>query len=1093
MGSQIRRRATACVALGLVVAAGCGGGGDSGTGKANGSTAASLAAKELASRPRRAALLALAAERLEPSVPAELSMLGVALGSPGIERVLGGDGSPPAAAIRTEHLVVGVGQDGTVRVWRPSGRLLGETHMGRPPVALADSAAVSSVAAVDARGALSLIDLTDPARPTVVPVHGLTGGGRPLAISFAGEASTIVVMTAAGTVERFDSSTGALLERWALREASGDLPWPPGRGPLRLRAAFLDLEADREDEGAFVGSDDGAVARVELAKKSGDTLLLRGVVPGRIVSLAGSSYADQVAVTSTGGLTTLRGPHATPQVTHGAFATGVGLDSEDHLWVGDREGVHSQSNPWGALHGPFVGAPAAALSSGVGGLLALGTDSSISLLGRPDTGLALPETSSTALAAFTPEGNLLTEEGAPGYVDRLETQRPGHGRDLFGYVTENPDVRTFEPDPEWLTEEETGLYVDAADTDRRFVVVGGQDASGQGVLMVWDAHSGVPLRRLPVTSGHTETLEPSVVTGVVLLPGKELVAAYSPVQKVVVLWSTRTWKFVGAVPVGNLKSLGASPDEGELMGLEVPVGESEGEPTAAPSRLVFIDVGTRRIDHHASVGPALAAAWSPDGQEIAVADGEHAVRLFSADGRGGARKTIRVPGQPVALAWRPDGRAIAVSLGDGLALVDPADGASSPRFPPTPGVLDAGLEWSPDGRFLAVATIEPETESEGEGYEPGPAQLWTLGAPRLARRMCQLAGGALGAGEWRRLVGEGDPRPLCRPPRLAPARSEPRAIPPGLDPTMAFRAGGDLFVADRSGATVPIAKARGGAYLPPAALWTRAGLAWAGYGSAGLLRDGDPRARSWPCACAGAVAAGKTMVALENEGRRLLVFTPGWRRPRAVAITGELGENPHLLGMLGGHAIVSAFHPDPAGTTQSTIYAIDPRGHAVAIGLDRGGIPYPPFAESPAGDELAFASTNFSGDCEAAGGVGLVRVDEAGRMRVSFPPLPFGEEGKVVRSILVRGPGEVEAALASNSCTDETDPERPAVATRYVLGEGGWTAAPERGFDVQRQGDSVVSIAPSPTLAAGGALTMHSPGGHTVKVATGVEQLWVKP
>jgi hypothetical protein len=264
-------------------------------------------------------------------------------------------------------------------------------------------------------------------------------------------------------------------------------------------------------------------------------------------------------------------------------------------------------------------------------------------------------------------------------------------------------------------------------------------------------------------------------------------------------------------------------------------------------------------------------------------------------------------------------------------------------------------------------------------------------------------------------------------------------------------------------------------------------------GDAGVLLDGDARAGSWPCACAGAVAADGTMVALENGGKRLLVFTPDQRLPRSVTTSQDLGEHVDLLGVLGSRMIVSAFRPDPAGTTESTIYAIDRDGTVAMIGADRDGVPSTPAAQSPAGDELAFSSTNYSGDCEAPGGVGLVRVSEGGRLQVSYPPLPFGEEGKIVRSVVVGTTGQVEAALAPDSCADETDGEGPPVATRYALSGGGWAAAAEKGFDVQRRGDSVVTIAPPAEFFTGGELTLRSPAGGTAQIAPGVEQLWVRP
>jgi Anaphase-promoting complex subunit 4 WD40 domain len=1076
----------ATVAATVLLLVGCGGGHDESAGLA--ARARSIAAKDLASRPGRAAVLALAADRLEPSVPAELSMLSAALHNSGIERVLTTGGPPLTTAIRTQHLVVGVGADGSVRVWRPSGRLVGEARMGRPAVMLADSTASACLAAVDASGRLTLIDPTDPSRPVIRSLRTSIDDGAPIALAFSADASTIVAVTSRGEVERFDSTSGASLGRWSLREAHGNLPWAGGSGPLRPEAAAFASASGEGEEALLVASPDGSVARVEIASRRGRTILDRGVVPGRVVSLAGMPYADGIAIASTGGVTTLRGPNAEPRVSPGAFADGVGFDLEDHLWIGDRDGVHGESNPWAPLRGPFVGGAAYRIVVGAGGAVAIGPGGAISLLGRQSAGLGLPEVSPTAFAVFDPEGDLLTESGAPGEVDQLETQRPGR-ETVHGIPTDDPEEETFEPDPAWLAADGSGLYVDAAAVDREFVVVGGQDVTDQGVLMVWDARGGAPLKRLAVTSGHAEKLEPSLVSHVVLLPGKHLVAAYSPVQKVIVFWSTQSWRFVGAVPIGHLTSLSASPDEDELLGVEVPAGEAETESSATPpSRLIFVDIAKLRVDHEVRAGSALAAAWSPNGDRIAVADGEDSVRLLSADGRERAAKGIDVPGTPVTLAWRPDGKAIAVSLGTGVVLADPATGAVSPQLPQAPGQLVAALDWSPDGRLLATTAIEPPTE--GEEYVPAAAQVWALGSARLRRRMCQLAGGGLSAAESRRLLGDPAAGGLCRVDRSPPRRKEPGSTG-GFEPTLAFRSEGDLYVAGRAGKKALIAKVRGSSFLPVAAIWSRSGLAWAAEGTAGLLPDGGDEAATWACACSGAVALGGSMFALENDGRRMFVFTPGLPLPRSIQVAGGLGEDPRLLGSLGGDLLVGAYSLDSAGGAQSHIYSVDRRGDVAPIGVDRTGVPTIATAQSPSGDELAFSSVNFSGDCGSSGGVGVARLGRDGRIRVSYPPLPFGVEGQAVRSIVVHGAGRVEATLAPSPC-DEDGASGPPSGRRYVLDGGGWVPTRDRGFDVQLDGSSVTRIARPGSPTGGGRLTLRTPGG-TETVAQDVGQMWVRP
>lgn len=135
---------------------------------------------------------------------------------------------------------------------------------------------------------------------------------------------------------------------------------------------------------------------------------------------------------------------------------------------------------------------------------------------------------------------------------------------------------------------------------------------------------------------------------------------------------------------------------------------------------------------------------------------------------------MQLDSEPTALAWRPDGALIAVALReDGIVLVDPRLGLVS-RPLPAENSTATDLSWSEDGRFLADA---PGIENvETERYEPTGAQIWTLGAARLRRRMCELSGGPIGQPEWRTLVDRSLPyQSLCRARRsTAPPKGESR-------------------------------------------------------------------------------------------------------------------------------------------------------------------------------------------------------------------------------------------------------------------------------------------------------------------------------
>ena len=1099
-GKRLRRAIVPVGALLLlgtasVTVSGCGGGGGRATADPPaGRRAESIAAARLSSDPRGAALLAIAADRFDPSVEAEMSMLAVAADSDGVERVLGDGGTPLAAATRIAHLVVGVDRAGKLYVWRPSGVLVGEGRLRSAPIQLAESQSTPLLAAVDKEGRLTLIDLTDPTRPAVHVLSGRVTNGRPLSLTFTEGDAAIAVVTDRGEVEEFDTTTGAPLGRWSIDDAS-DLP-RENRMPPRLGAAAFDPIAYGFDRRLLIATRDGTVARVRLGARQVETLLPGRTVPGRVVALAEAPFEPAVAVASTAGVTTLMNRRAEPKIVRGSFADGVEFDDEGNLRIADREGVAFEEDPSRGRLGRFHGGAALGLAAGTGGMVAIGTGGTVSLLGSQSYGLSVAETPETAFANFDPNDHLVTESGSPGFVYQLETLLPGH-RVEDGFSQPDPELRTFTPDPEWWPGEEQGLYLDGAAEDRDFVVAGGQAPTGQGVLLVWDAHSGRPLRRLDITPRSGESLQAGVVSQVLLLPGAGMVAAYSSLDDVVELWSTKTWKYVGSVPVGNLKSLQVSGDESKLLGLEIP--DPEGEPGEADSKLVFIGASRPHVEKRVNVGPSLAASWSPDGSRIAVADLEGSVRFYSASGKPTGAAPIKLPSEAVALAWRPDGRELAVSLGNGIVLADPASGAVSQPLPRRPEALIAELEWSPDGRFLAATTIRlkhGETES-GQEYEPGEAQLWTLGGARLRRRMCQLVGNGVTTKEWHGLLeaagSTGGDHPPCGTARVRPLASSPGS--PGLkdlDPALAYRSGSRLFVADRGGDRASVAKVPGDRYAQLDAIWAGGRLGWSTGAEVGIYSPGSSRARIWPCACAGAVPDGRSLLALENGGRDLFSFTPGKPLPRTVELSRPLGEGSRLLGVVHGRLIIGKYSTSERGLTHGEIYEVDRRGRAQFLAADGYFLATYPTSESPSGGSLLFASTTPSGDCNSTGAPSVIRYGSDGRLHFGRPPIPFGEEEVTVRSVVAHADGELEAALAPPDCS-EGGAEEHLSAARYLLKDGAWSRTGARGFDIQMSGEAQVAIRRARPTDEGGRLTASEPSGRTTEIAAGVAEFWVKP
>jgi WD40 repeat protein len=712
-----------------------------------------------------AARLALAGDRLDPGPAGEIAMLEVALGSAGVERVIQTGARRVTAAIRLEHLLLTADSHDLLRVWRPAtGTLIGQARTSRPLTMIGEAQGMPLAAGADSAGRLWLLDLSDPHHPRLLPVRQPVGAEPVLAIAFSEAGATVLAIRADGELERFRTSDGRLLERRPLLAALGGLPHAGSR--QRLRRALFELESTGPPRQILLGFADGAVARVSVGGKGAKLLLPPGQAPGPITSIAAVPYGGEVAIGTVGGLVTLEHPASTATVQAGPPVAGVAFNAEDELLVASKEGVTRESAVY-SKQGPY-GSPALGLSVGHGGVVALAPGGAVSVLGPLRSGLGLPEASESSAVSFLPGGGLVLADGwAADHIERLIAVRPGHEKEEWTVVTD-PEIRSYEPDPGWWPqdeeeeEQERGLYVNDITSDSEFIVAGGQDPTGEAVVLVWDARSGNPVRRLPLATGGLNPNEPSIVAEVALAPAKHLLAAYSAVQQMVAIWSTESWKLLATVPVGRAGDLALEPDESAFVASGISEDEEDLGSGTGTSKLIYIDTTTKAIDHEVKVRESDRAAFSPDGQRLAVLGLDGTLRIRSADGHKELRPPIHLDGQPLALSWRPDGNLIAVALNEiGIVLVDPRSGHVSPPLPEQPSTSVFGLDWSADGRFLAAA---PATAAEeGEYFEPESVEIWALDGPRLQRRMCQLSGGPIEPSEWAKAIGHDIPyQRLCR-------------------------------------------------------------------------------------------------------------------------------------------------------------------------------------------------------------------------------------------------------------------------------------------------------------------------------------------
>jgi dipeptidyl aminopeptidase/acylaminoacyl peptidase len=1013
---------------------------------------AALVEAKLADQPHEAALAALSADRSESSTETELAMLDVTVDGSGLERVIDTGSNEVVAALVLARELVTAGDDGVLQVWnRSDGHLLGETGTQTPLVALAETESSSRfLAAVDRRGAIDLVDVTDPERPRAIPLGvGLSRGERPLAIAFSDESNEIVAVGSGGEVLRVDVMTGEAASRSSLRGFRGDPPWERGAdGPALTTAKFVP-ELYEDEEGLLVAMADGGVADLDLAKGQGKTVIRPGVVPGRVLSLDRVSYGEpQIAVGATGGLV-LQGEESyedMPQAYRGPAVPAVEIGEEEELIQGGKEGLTFGQYSTRLPSGPSV----RRFDVGFHGIAVIHPGGKVSVLGPPGVGISMAETDSTAVATVDPAGRILVAEGYDAnHVEKIEAVRI-RPRDPTLDYEEDEVVQTYRPDRDWWPEAEDteALYLNDVAADEEYVFAAGQDPEGNAAVLVWDAESGEPLHHLTLGTGGLSTELPSIVTKLVVLPEKHLLAAYSAAQEMVAIWSTETWELEESVPVGAIGDVSVSPDEATIITVGIGPDADDYVEASDPTELTFIDVDEGGVEDEVEAKGVSNVAFSPDGSTLAIADQNGLLRLRSADAREPRGPLVKIGNGSEALAWRPDGKLLAVALSrGGVVLVDPESGEVSEPLPYESESLIPRLIWNSEGTLLvALNAVEDE---DGEGYDPDPASIWTLGAADLERRMCELAACPSPVDGFEE-GGLGDAS------RLA-----------SVD--YVFREDGYLLGANLEGEQARIGYVDDEYLDPPTAYdWSEQGLAWVSAGQVNVLLSGERRPRSWLCACSGVAWDGDEVVSFEGGGRRLVRIDPERERPRMTPTRGVPPHVPSLLGLVGDVPVVSAYESEPDRSTPSALFALEPDGSARKLTGDANGILY---SRSPSSspDSLAFLASVSAGVCYSTTNVGVLAADPGGEIDLSFPPSPFGDEPVSIRSLQVAPDGTVSAAIGPIGCDEEGYPEDGLpLAERYLLEGGQWQPTGEEGYDVQaaagtpviQEADSLVEPGP---------------------------------
>lgn len=1034
-------------------------------------------AADLANRPEEAPLAALAAARGDRSVADELAMIDVAAAYKGIERVVNIGAGDATAALVLERDLLTCSEGREVKLWRRvDGALLGEAAAPTPIVAFGDAPwATPYVAAVDRRGALLLVDISDPGRPRIIPLgHRLDAGEKPRAVAFSKEdPHEIVAIGSGGEVLRVDLTTSALVSRSSLSEVKGVVPWERGAAPELVAARFLP-EVFEDEEGLLVGTSKGAVADVDIGRGQGKTVIDPGVVPGRILSLDRMPYGEsEVVVGATGGLLVKpeEEPSTGPTVEIGPPVPAVALEADgEGRWVGSAGGMIEP----GMEYQPYSGLPVRAFGVGHEGVAAIDPEGRVSVLASPGVGISMAEAEATSATAFEPKGNLLIASGYdPNHTEEVKAIRPLPALPGDEYQEEE-EIQSYKPDPSWWSsaEDPEAFYVNDVAGDDEYVVAAGQDPNGNAGVVVWDAASGKPLRELELGIGGVTTEVPTLVSKVILLPGRHQIAAYSVAQQLIAVWSTETWELEESIPVGPAGDIALSPDEATIAVVSLADEESFQPESGQPIAIHFVDLDEGKVDHTVHVKGATAAAFAPDGSSLAVAYGEGMLALRSADGRAAIGRPIELGDGAKELAWRPTGGLLAASLEyAGVVLVDPGDGLVSKSLPYEEERPTLALRWSPDGDLLATQTAE--LSEEADHYETNETEVWTLGAAAMRRRMCELAGcgksdegGAGGA-----LEDVADLGPIA----------------------FVFRHEGDLYAADAEGDTARIGQLAEFPNPLPSYDWSEAGFTWSGPQQVSAILPGDQRPRTWPCACVGVAWNAGEILSVATDGATLVHIDPTTGSVRTTPIHGLPAHYPNLLGVVGGHPIVAAYAREPDRSTPSRLFEIDPDGSAMELAHNAHGI-LTDDEPSASPDTMALVSNLSGGACFSSDSVVVVSSGPHGKITVERPLAPLEEEEfPQVRSVQVAADGSVSAAFAPIGCNQSSIQEKhDSLAERYVLAGHRWRPTGETGFDVQVVGGGTATLGLGEKTGDPGRLTL-AVGEGEVEVDSAAEGLVAAP
>lgn len=738
-----------------------------------------------------AARLALAAYRVSPTPAAVAALARVSQDNAPVKRILQADSHPIMATAQDPDGtdVYAASDDGILRRWdMSSGRLLAQTTAPSPLGALAADPSGGRLLSVDGTQSVQLwstADRTGFGKPTMIADHlaGAPSRASVVGVGFYDTGTRIYAFLDDGTFVTASATNPAeeIVQKkiGTVFKAAGVSPVPDGSGqvvgvtsPYRPSSGQPDsriLLATSDHRVVWLDLDTGLAAEALGAADFPDGIDDLGLDPlsdGTRLAVAAGGAVNVWALPSGHSIGTVEG---VPQRATGvAFYVPSGPGSMECLAVATPRGVvvlpippdtglHDPLNASLSVpHGGPVQAVSTPVPTGHGSLLAIASETGrITVLDQGTARRELPRAEPSTVMAFDGHGDLLLDDaGQSNRAQGLYSITPASGP-LPAPGQKYTTVQSYLPPTTWWPKGQS-FFANDAILDDRFAAVAGQDPGRKGVVLVWDAKTGAPIKNLTMPGGpETENSKvPNFAVAVRDDPALDLLIARDGDGRVVA-WSTKTWQQTMLISTGaSGGDLTVSPD-GTTAAVGLKFGDSASSQADRKSALGLIDLRTRRLTQHPQQSFPYRIDYSPRGDRIAVVTSAGTLLLLSASGTPETDE-IKLPSYASGLAYSPAGDRVAVTLHDSeTVLYDAATGARiSADLPGQFGYITEQPAWAPTGSVLAVAV--------GRHFVPTYVQstaveLWDMNPADWAAGMCTLAGVGLTPAEWTRYTGGGVP------------------------------------------------------------------------------------------------------------------------------------------------------------------------------------------------------------------------------------------------------------------------------------------------------------------------------------------------